>query len=96
VSFAGLYDGRVVQWGSNNIGWQQQLLSALGAEALGSVDGLQSYFAVQHRHPDGLHWLDVAHFASRHEAKAAMRSAIGAGHAQPGELRARKVTRPAT
>lgn len=71
----------------------QDLLFALGVGALSSVEHLGTYFAVQHRHRDGRRWLDLAHFATRVDADHAIGSAIAAGQAAPGELRARKVTR---
>ncbi len=74
-------------------GANQDLLFALGVGALRSVDHLQTYYSVQHRHPDGQRWLDLAHFATRADAEGAMWSAVAAGHATTDELRVRKMTR---
>ncbi len=74
----------------------QPLLFALGVVALDSVDHLQTYFTLQHRHPDGHRWLDLGHFATRGDAEAAMRAVIAAGHASTDVVRVLKVTRDAT
>jgi hypothetical protein len=71
----------------------EHLLLVLGDSALSSVDGLRTYFTVQHRHPDRKRWLDLAHYADRSDAERAMRSAIEEGHAVTGELRVRKIAR---
>jgi hypothetical protein len=68
-------------------------LFAEAGVALQSVDHLRIYFTVQHRHPDGHRWLDLAHFASRRDAESAMRDAISTRKAEASELRVRKVTR---
>jgi hypothetical protein len=77
-------------------GGNQDLLFLLGVGALRSVDGLPTYFAVQHRHPDGKRWLDLSHYASHADAEGAIASAVAAGHAQADELRVRKVSRATT
>jgi hypothetical protein len=74
-------------------GGNQDFLFALGDGALRSVDHLQTYYSVQHRHPDGQLWLELAHFATRADAEGAMRCVVAAGHATMDELRVRKVTR---
>jgi hypothetical protein len=79
----------------SGVAGNRDLLFALGGDALRSVDGLQTYYSVQHRHPDGQRWLDLAHFRSHAEAKDAIRSVVAAGHATTDELRVRKVTRTA-
>ena len=79
----------------SDVAGNRDLLFAVGVSALQSVDDLQTYFSVQHRHPDGLRWLDLAHFATRAQAKRAMKSVVAVGHATPDELRVRKVTRTA-
>jgi hypothetical protein len=76
-----------------SMGGNQDLLFALGVGALRSVDHLQTYFAVQHRHPDGRRWVDLAHFASHADADGAIKAAVAGEHATAGELRVQKVTR---
>jgi hypothetical protein len=72
----------------------QDLLFTLGNEALRSVDALQTYYSVQHRHPDGKRWLDLARFATHAQAESAIESVVAAGHATTDEVRVRKMTRP--
>jgi hypothetical protein len=74
----------------------QPLLLALGGSALRSVDHLTTYFVVQHRHPDGRRWVDLARFASHGDAAQAIRDVVAAGYAAAGELRVRKITREMT
>ena len=74
----------------------QDLLFYLGNKALGSVDDLVTYFSVQRRHPDGERWIDLAHFAGREDAEAAVRNLFEHGQAAAGDLRVKKVTHPAT
>jgi hypothetical protein len=76
-------------WGGSN----QDFLFVLGDRALRSVDHLQTYYSVQRRHPHGQWWLELARFATRGDAKGAMRSVVAAGHAATNELRVRKVIR---
>ncbi len=68
----------------------QRLLFALGGKALRETDGLAVYYSVQRRHPDGKRWVDLAHFASREDALAAIGSLAGQ---DTGDLRVKKVTR---
>jgi hypothetical protein len=75
-------------------GANQDFLFVLEDRALRYVDHLQTYYSVQHRHPDGQGWLEVARFATRGDAKRAMGSVVAAGHAATDELRVRRVTRP--
>lgn len=69
------------------------LLFVLGVNALRSVDGLHTYFSIQHRHPDGHRWFDVTHYATHEDAETAIASAVAAGHATTDELRIQKVSR---
>ncbi len=71
----------------------QYLLFALGVEALTTPDGLSTYYSVQRRHPDGSHWIDVAHFAGRDDAEAAVRRLVGHDELTDDDLRVEKVTR---
>jgi hypothetical protein len=71
----------------------EELLFALGVNAIGSVDHLQTYYTVQHRHPDGTRWIDLAHYATHEDADAAMESAVAAGHATAEEVRVQHVSR---
>lgn len=50
--------------------------------AIGNTSGLQSYWSVQHRHPDGRRWFDVAHYLTREDAETSMAKAL---EAHPGE-----------
>lgn len=74
-------------------GGNQALGLALGVAALNSVDHLARYFSLQRRHPDGHRWLDIAHYSSRSEAKAALAGVVQTGHFEASELRVIKVVR---
>jgi hypothetical protein len=71
----------------------QYLMFSEGVVALESVDHLETYFALQRRHPDGVRWLDVAHFATREDARQIIDKTVAAGRADPSDLRVQKVTR---
>jgi hypothetical protein len=71
----------------------EELLFALGVNAIGSVDHLRTYYTVQHRHPDERRWIDLAHYATREDAEAAMKSVVAAGHATAEEVRVQRVAR---
>jgi hypothetical protein len=73
-------------------GGNQYLLFHLGDRALGSVHGLERYWALQHRHPDGERWVELAAFASPEDARAAMASLVVGNHADAEELRVAKIT----
>jgi hypothetical protein len=71
----------------------QYLVFSEGVVALESVDHLETYFALQRRHPDGVRWIDVAHFAARQDAVRDLDETVAAGRMDAGELRVQKVTR---
>lgn len=72
-------------------GGNLHLLHLLEYRALQSVDGLVTYYSLQHRHPDGKRWIDVAHFAGREDAEGAMRTLVEQRGAAEGDLRVRHV-----
>ena len=74
-------------------GGNLNLLAALGVVALTSVEHLESYWSLQRRHPDGAHWLDLAHYATHDDAGAALERVVAADHAQLEDLRITRVTR---
>jgi hypothetical protein len=74
-------------------GANQDLFFVLMDKALGTTDGLITYWSVERRHPDGRRWVDLAHFASEDDAGAARDAAVAGGHATTAELRVRRITR---
>ena len=58
-------------------GPNQDLFFVLMNNAVSSTAGLTTYWSVQHRHPDGHPWVDVAHFLTREDADAAVAKALG-------------------
>jgi hypothetical protein len=74
-------------------GGNQDLLFVLGNEALRSVDGLTTHWAVQRRHPDGRRWLEVGRFPHKDVARVAMEALVANGHGEDHEFRVKKVTR---
>ena len=77
-------------------GGNQDLIFYLGDRALQSVDGLQTYFALQRRHPDGRRWVELAHFADREHAEAALETIVAHGDCERADLRGDKVKREAS
>jgi hypothetical protein len=76
---------------SSALGGNQHLLVYLGGRALMSVDGLRTYFLLQRRHPDGAHWVNLAHYRTRDDAEATLAAILEDGHGEPSEFRVRKV-----
>ena len=50
----------------------QELFMTLMNGALTSTSELSTYWSVQHKHPDGHRWFDVAHYLTRDDAEAAV------------------------
>jgi hypothetical protein len=69
----------------------ESLFVTLMDSAIRSIDGTATYFALQHRHPDGEHWLEVGRFATQKVAELAMDAFIAAGHGERSEFRVAKV-----
>ena len=53
-------------------GPNQDLLFVLMNNALTNTAELSTYWSVQHRHPDGHRWLDLAHYLTKDDAEAAL------------------------
>jgi len=64
----------------------------LADKALLAVDRTKTYFALQHRHPDGQRWLDVGHFGTRDMAKLALDAFVVHGQGEKNDFRVKKVT----
>ena len=72
----------------------QELLFVLGVAALTSVEGVQSYVALERRHPDGERWVEIARFLTNADARAALAHVVEGGHADPSEVRVHRVHLP--
>jgi len=57
-------------------GPNQDLMFVLMNDAIRNTGELSSYWSVQHRHPDGHRWFDVAHHLTKDDAEAAVARAL--------------------
>jgi hypothetical protein len=71
-------------------GGNQYTLAALATTASHSVPRSCSY-SLQHRHPDGRHWLEIGRFATRHLAKETMAAFVAADYGPKEDFRVRKL-----
>jgi hypothetical protein len=76
-------------------GPNQDLMFLLMRNALKASHGLTTYWSIERRHPDGRRWIELATFASRADAEAAMAAAVESGHAAGLELRIHRTIRAA-
>ena len=74
-------------------GGNQYTLAALATTASHSVPR-SGRWSLQHRHPDGRHWLEVGRFATRQLAKETMSAFVAADYGPQEDFRVRKLTRP--
>jgi hypothetical protein len=74
-------------------GGNQYTLAALATTASHSVPHSGSW-TLQHRHPDGRHWLEIGRFATRHLAKEAMKAFVVAEYGPAADFRVRRVDLP--
>ena len=76
-------------------GGNQYLLFHLAFNnALPAADRPTSYVALQRRHPDGEHWVEVAAFLTNADAEAALTHVVEGGHADANELRVTRIDLP--
>lgn len=71
-------------------GGNQYTLAALATTASSSVPRSGTW-SLQHRHPDGRHWLEIGRFATRHLAKETMSAFVAADYGPQGDFRVRKL-----
>jgi hypothetical protein len=77
-------------------GGNQPLLMVLAVSAVRSVEHLDEYWALQHRHAgDEERWVDLAHYLSKRDAVAALDRVVENAHADRHELRVERIRRKA-
>ena len=74
-------------------GGNQYTLAALATTASHSVPR-SGRWSLQHRHPDGRHWLEIGRFATRQLAKETMSAFVGADYGPQEDFRVRRVDLP--
>ena len=74
-------------------GGNQYTLAALATTASHSVPR-SGRWSLQHRHPDGRHWLEVGRFATRQLAKETMSAFVAADYGPQEDFRVRKFDLP--
>jgi hypothetical protein len=71
----------------------QALFMVLAQSAITNIGQLDTYWSLQRRHPDQVRWLDLAHHATKDDARAALDAVVGGEHADRHELRVEHVRR---
>ena len=74
-------------------GGNQYTLAALATTASHSLPHTGSW-TLQHRHPDGRHWLEIGRFATRRLAKETMTAFVAAAYGPAADFRVRRVDLP--
>ena len=69
-------------------------LGALATTASHSVPRASRAWTLQHRHPDGRHWLVISHHPSKELAKETASAFVAAGYGGPEDFRIRRTKDP--
>lgn len=69
-------------------------LAALATTASHSVPRANRAWTLQHRHPDGQHWLVIGHFPTKELAKEAAKAFADAGYGDSGDFRVKRSRDP--
>jgi hypothetical protein len=72
----------------------QYTLFALATTASHSVPRGHGRWTLQHRHPDGTHWLVVGHFPTKALATETSKAFVEAGYGATGDFRVRRSKDP--
>jgi len=75
-------------------GGNQYTLAALATTSSHSVPRTSGKYSLQHRHPDGRHWLEIGRFATRQLAKETMKAFVAADYGPAEDFRVRKLDLP--
>ena len=69
-------------------------LAALGTTASHSVPRLQDGWTLQHRHPDGRHWLVIGHFPTKDLANETAKAFVASGYGPAEDFRVKRSKDP--
>ena len=72
----------------------QYTLFALATSASHSIPRGHGRWTLQHRHPDGEHWLVIGHFPTRELAKETSKAFVDAGYGPKDDFRVRRSKDP--
>ncbi len=75
-------------------GGNQYTLAAIATTASHSVPTDTGGWSLQHRHPDGRHWLELGRFATKQLAQETAKAFIAADYGPGEDFRVRKVRFP--
>ena len=76
-------------------GGNQYTLAAIATTSSHSVPRGESAWTLQHRHPDGGHWLVIGHFPSKEMAKETAEAFVATNYGSAEDLRVREAKLPA-
>jgi hypothetical protein len=70
-------------------------LGAIATTASHSVPEASRAWTLQHRHPDGGHWLVIGHFATKDLARETVKAFVAAGYGDDDDFRVKRSKNPA-
>jgi len=76
-------------------GGNQYTLAAIATTSSHSVPRGEGVWTLQHRHPDGSHWLVIGHFPSKEMAKETAKAFVASNYGLAEDFRVRKAKLPA-
>jgi len=76
-------------------GGNQYTLAAIATTSSHSVPRGKGDWTLQHRHPDGSHWLVIGHFPSKEMAQETAKAFAAANYGPAEDFRVRKAKLPA-
>jgi hypothetical protein len=72
----------------------QYTLMAIATTASHHLPAAKGSWTLQHRHPDGKHWLVIGHFATRALARETAKAFVTAGYGPAEDFRVRRSKDP--
>ena len=76
-------------------GGNQYTLAAIATTSSHSVPRGEDAWTLQHRHPDGSHWLVIGHFPTKEMAKETAKAFVTSNYGPAEDFRVRKAKLPA-
>ena len=73
----------------------QYTLAALATTSAQSIPKSGGPWTLQHRHPDGDHWLVIGHFPTKDLAREAAKAVVAADYGPAEDFRVRRTKAPA-
>jgi hypothetical protein len=73
----------------------QYTLAALATTSAHSIPKAGGLWTLQHRHPDGEHWLVIGHFPTKDLAREAAKAFVAADYGSAEDFRVQRTKAPA-